>query len=177
MRRAVTAAVCCVLLLFAACRKETPSPSSSGKPSRSGTAVLPGDARNAEIDTHVDVRHHTPFFMKKSMLGTKLAADGTVESDNATVPHGQPVYLTLWLKESPAGLQTSVKWYGKDGKVMKHDQHSMNGATTVTFTLDDPKLAPGTYRVEGLWGGNLAADKSFDVVAAPAASSHKGKKK
>jgi hypothetical protein len=174
MRSAVT--VLSVLLLVSACRKETPAPGPSGTPSRSGTAVLPGDARNAQIDTHVDVRHQTPFFMQKSMLGTKLAADGTVESDNATVPQGQPVYLTLWLKESPAGLQTTVKWYGKDGKVMKHEQHAMNGGKTVTFTLSDPKLAAGTYRVEGLWGGNLAADKSFDVVAAQPAA-HKAKKR
>ena len=38
----------------------------------------------------------------------------------------------------------------------------MKGAKTVTFAMK-PKLAPGHYRVEGWWGGNLAAEKTFEI--------------
>ena len=39
----------------------------------------------------------------------------------------------------------------------------MNGAKVATFAFKR-KLAPGKYRVEAYWGGNVVADKSFEVT-------------
>ncbi len=40
----------------------------------------------------------------------------------------------------------------------------MNGTKVATFAVGQ-KLAPGKYHVRGYWGGNIADDRDFVVVA------------
>jgi hypothetical protein len=103
-------------------------------------------------------------FIDSSRLGTKLGTDGGVSEETATFTEGEPVYLTLNLHDSPPGLQTHAVWLDANDKELAKERHQMNGAKLVTFAMRQ-RLAPGHYRVEGYWGGNLAADKPFDVVA------------
>jgi len=74
---------------------------------------------------------------------------------------GQTVYFTLRLGDSPVGLKTNAVWYAGE-KIISTDQKEMNGGKLATFALT-AKLPPGRYRVEGHWGGNLAAEKTFEV--------------
>lgn len=158
MRRAVILLLALSIVL-PACQKKEPSPT---KPRREGTAVIPEDESKKEVDERINLRPKTPFFMMKSTLGDRLDAKGEVESDNATIEAGSPVYLTLYLKESPVGLQTGAVWY-KGDKAFRRDVKPAAGAKIITFTLDDKKLEPGKYRVVGYWGGNVAADKQFEI--------------
>ena len=87
-------------------------------------------------------------------------------SESTSFRPGQPIYLTMVLTESPPGLQTRAVWHDPKDKVIRTDQKKMNGAKVATFTLSEVKLKPGKYHVVGYWGGNLAADKTFDIVAA-----------
>ncbi len=104
--------------------------------------------------------------MKKSLLGSKLGPDGNVAEEKKTFQKGEPVYLTLLLHDSPAGLQTRATWLRDSDKSELHTEiRAMNGAKTITFALGDPNLKPGKYRVIGYWGGNVAADKPFEIVA------------
>ena len=152
-----------VLLLFVvpavACKKTEVI--STGTPgTRVTTRVVPSSVRGR---SNVVVRTDLPSFMEKSLLGSKLGADGNVETETATFKPGERVSLTLHFHESPPGLQASAKWYTTTQKAFAHEERPMNGGKVVTFTLKS-KLKPGRYRAEGYWGGNLAADKKFEVL-------------
>jgi len=147
-------------LVVAACRKEArPGPA---KPRRVITKFIPEDASREQ--ERVTIRPNVPNVVEKSLLGTALAADGTVSAEKTVFTLGQPVSLTIWLKESPAGLSTGATWYGAHDVIIGRQKQPMNGSKVATFTFKD-RLAVGKYRVEGLWGGNVVADKTFEVTA------------
>ena len=133
----------------------------SGKPSVK--KVIPSDARNAKVDT---VIHPAPRFIDESLLGAQVGADGKVTGESKSFRQGQPIYLTMVLTESPPGLQTRAVWHDPKDRVIRTDQKNMNGAKVATFKLSEAKLKPGKYHVVGYWGGNIAADRTFEVVAA-----------
>ena len=85
--------------------------------------------------------------------------------ESAQFQQGEPIYLTLVLKESPEGLQTAAEWKNAK-KTLRIDRQKMNGGKVVTFAMKDPKLPPGKYEVIGYWGENIAADKHFEIAAA-----------
>lgn len=146
------------LALIAGCKpKET-------APAKPPTIVIPQDLKGEKINDAIVPS--APKFLDSAMVGTQLAPDGTVAKPNDSVPEGTPVYLTMHFHESPAGLQARAVWKDVLGKEVHHDQHDMKGAKVVTFELNDPKLKPGRYRVIGYWGGNIACDRVFSVVAA-----------
>lgn len=142
-----------------ACQRETPP--APKKVVHVTTTNIPSNERGVK---EKDLVRPSLRFVEASKLGTKLGADGTVADESLLVAEGQAVYLTLNLRESPVGLQTHVIWYDTKGKELAKELHPMNGAKTVTFAMTKP-LAPGVYRVEGYWGGNLAAEKTFEVLA------------
>jgi hypothetical protein len=155
-----TTAVLCGLVLMIGCnRLREAAPAKTGATTR----ATPSDARNAKIDT---VIHPLPQFIDQSILGADLGADGKVKTESDTFRAGQPIYLTMVLRESPPGLQTRAQWRDAKEKVLYADQKNMNGAKVVTFTLKETKLKPGPYHVVGYWGGNIAADKKFEIVGA-----------
>ena len=121
---------------------------------------VPTDARNAKVNALIPVT--PPTFLDAARLGTKLGADGRVAEEAAAFRKGEPVYLTLDIRESPVGLATEAVWKDGKGKELARERHEMKGAKTVTFAMKS-KLAPGHYRVEGWWGGNLAAEKTFEI--------------
>lgn len=144
----------------AACKK-TEVVSSGTSASRGSTRVVPTPVKGR---ANVVVRTDIPTFMEKSLLGSKLGPDGNVATESARFRPGEPVSLTLYFHESPPGLQASVRWFSTTQKPFAHEERPMNGGKVVTFTLKS-KLKPGHYRAEGYWGGNLAADKKFEVAA------------
>jgi hypothetical protein len=114
------------------------------------TAVIPEDVFNV---------------LEKSALGSKLSSDGTVSTEATKFKPGEPVSLTVWLRQSPPHLSVGVRWFaGADSKPLTRDQREMNGGKVATFTLNQ-KLKPGRYRAEAYWGGNLVAVRKFDVAA------------
>jgi hypothetical protein len=155
MRRGV-AILACALALVACRRNEQPA---AGK-RRVVTTIIPEDEKGAKKRVFVKP---VPDILDKSMLGSKLAPDGTVAEEDVAFKPGQPVALTIWLKQSPPGLATRAIWYGSDDKPIAREQRPMNGARVATFVYKQ-RLKPGKYRVEGYWGGNVVADKTFEVV-------------
>lgn len=115
-----------------------------------------------------------PRFVDHVVLGSELAKDGTVSKQNTTFAPGQPVYLTMVLLEAPKGLQTSAVWMGPDKKPVLVQRKEMNGTKVVTFSFKEPKTRPGHYRVRAYWGGNIASEDEFDVVAPTKAKGKKG---
>jgi hypothetical protein len=156
MRRAIAIGACA--LAFGSCSKKEPAPA---KPPRVTTVFIPEDASREKKRVFVTP---VPDIIDKALLGDQLAPDGTVIKDAAVFRPGQPVSLTLWLKQSPPGLATSAKWLDGKDKEIAREQRPMNGAKVATFTLKQT-LAPGKYHVTGYWGGNVVAEKDFEVVA------------
>ena len=157
MRRA-TVIVACALAL-GSCGKNEPAPQVRR---RVITTVIPEDAKGEKKRAFVKP---VPDILEKSAIGKTLAADGTVSQEEVLFSPGQPVSLTIWLKQSPPGLATGVKWLDPKEKVLAQEQRPMNGAKVTTFTLRQ-KLAPGRYRVIGYWGGNVVADRTVEVIGA-----------
>src|SRR5437764_3363412 len=155
MRRA-TAIVACALAFGSCGKRERPTP----KPRRVTTTVIPEDARGEKKRVFVKP---VPDILDKSALGGRLAPDGTVAEENSSFRAGEPVSLSIWLKQSPPGLVTAATWFDDKDKQIAHEQRPMNGSKVATFTMRQ-KLAPGKYRVIGYWGGNIVADRSFEVA-------------
>lgn len=158
----------CACAAVAACRKE--SGGTTAPQTRVHTTVIPENEARKQLRT---VLRPVPYFIDSSALGTQVGTDGAVVTDENIFRPGEPIYLTMRLHESPVGLHTRVKWLDASDKQLAGEQKEMNGAKVVTFVLRQ-KLKPGKYRAEGYWGGNLAAEKPFEVVAAaPAAKKTK----
>jgi len=146
------------LLFIAACQREAPPQSTA--PRRVVVKTIPSDARNAKVNALIPMT--PPRVLDGARLGATLGADGRVGAETATFKKGEPIYLTLDVRESPVGLATEAVWYDAKGKELARERHEMKGAKTVTFAMKTP-LEPGRYKVEGWWGGNIAAEKTFEV--------------
>lgn len=159
-----------VLLLassvFACQRRETTVAAPTATvPQQTATGTLTGPPEDLstagakEISVPVTTRD---LFFDRAMLGSAKASDGTTADDRREFKSGEPISLTVWFKQSPPGLRSSVKWYGSGEKVLHEEGREMKGAKVVTFSAP-AKLAKGRYRVVALWGGNEAADLAFKV--------------
>ena|SRR5438105_13266661 len=154
MRKSLSAILCFVAL---ACqRTEAPA----GGKTRVITKNQPTDARNMRVDTVV---HPIPVFIDRALLGSQTGPDGSVTAEKTTFGHGEPVYLTMFFRESPVGLQAHVIWMDDKKKELEREQQDMNGGKVVTFRLETEKLKPGKYHADGYWGGNLATEKDFEI--------------
>ncbi len=158
MRRLIAIGACAAAL--AACGKEEPAAATQTQPPKVVEKIIPSRIRE---EKNLVIRPDVPNVLDRAWLGTKLAAGGTVAEEATELKSGAPVSLTIWIKESPPGLNTGAIWYGRDGEEIEKSKQLMNGGKVATFTLKK-KLAPGKYRVEGYWGGNVVADKAFEVV-------------
>ena len=102
--------------------------------------------------------------IEKMLVGIELGPDGNVSEQQTVVPAGDPVYVTLRLHDSPVGLRTGATWYDEHDQIIAREQKEMNGTKIATFALGQ-KLTPGKYHVRGYWGGNIADERNFIVVA------------
>jgi len=155
MRKALVALLCACAL--AACRPRE-AVTGSGSP-KTGTNVIEENEAKKKIRELI----HPVAPIEKALLGAQLGPDGAVSQETDRFEPGQTIYLTLRLHDSPVGLKTNAVWYGPDQKELFSEQKEMKGAKLATFALSR-KLPAGRYHVEGHWGGNLAADKTFEVV-------------
>jgi methionine-rich copper-binding protein CopC len=153
MGKCVTVIVC-ALVLFGCQQK------SGGSRPGLTTRVQPTDASKMKVN---EVIQPVPQFIDHAAFGSELNASGVVAKENLSIPEGSPAYLTMVFRESPAGLQASAVWTRVDKTPVSTERKEMNGAKAVTFTLSQ-KLKPGHYKVVGYWGGNIAAERDFEVV-------------
>lgn len=158
-RRSLAAyASAAAFLLTIACRKEAPP--AGAKPGTSTAKVA--DARNAKVNQLVPIEK--PKFVTRSLIGSKVDATDVVSEETTEFGDHDNVYVTMFLGETPNGLQTSVRWLdGKGNPVAPDERKPMKGEKYVTFKLEK-KLKPGQYHVTGYWGGNIGAEYDFEIV-------------
>jgi hypothetical protein len=149
------------LLMFSlvACRREQPPPAPAVVRHPRPTVTRPQDMSKAKVNQVIAPDRE---FLDHCLLGSETAPDGSVTAQKSEFAAGDPVKLTIWLKESPEGLQMSAQWWQGSEKIAE-ERRAMKGGKVVTFELKK-KLKPGKYRVEGMWGGNTACDMQFEVA-------------
>lgn len=153
-----------IALLLVACRRpeQAAAPQNQTSPATPTTTAPPQDLSKAKINTVVPV--NPPTYVRESRLGSKLDAEKNVAEEKVTFKRNEPVYLTMWLQQSPKGLQTSVRWYDSNGNQIDEEFRPMNGEKVVTFKFDVKRPKAGAYRAVGYWGGNIAAEYDFTVT-------------
>lgn len=168
------------MVVALACRRESTTTAVQGT-ADGGTVTSttltgpPQDLANAKVDAVL--APDTGRYVLTSRVGTTLGPEGVVVEEKAEVGTGEEVYLSIWLKESPPGLQTSAILANSDGKEIDVERKAMKGERTVTFSLGDRELKPGTYKITGYWGGNVAAEHDLTVKQAAAKTPAKSKSK
>jgi hypothetical protein len=159
MRRLCFVVLLTIIVVPTACRRTERQ--ASQQPSTT-TGVIPQDLSKAKVNAVLPTPE--PVFVTQTRLGSKLGADGNVAEEKTSFKRTEPIYLTMWLKESPAGLQTSVRWYDSKGEQVEYEFKPMNGAMVVTFKFDLKRPKPGDYRAVGYWGGNIATEYNFKIT-------------
>lgn len=132
--------VCLVLLLALACRKETSAPAPAPQTTGAATTTTAGpsqDLATAKVDTILPV---APVPVSRC------------EATNET--------FTMHLNEAPEKLHVSVRIHQGDEEIAFVRQPAA-GLNVATLKL--PKLEPGKYRLEGLWGGNRACEAEIEI--------------
>ena len=146
------------LLSVIGCGKET---NETKLVRREKVAGQPADMRNAKIKETLPIDEMN--VVERSAMGSRVAPDGTVAESQDVFKPGEPVYVTMWLKASPNGLQTSVRFTDAKGKEAGWPRMEMKGAKVATFKLDTRKLAPGEYKAECFWGMNSEREYAFKI--------------
>ena len=179
MKRIGFALLLVATLCSAACRQETvrqePATDTSGNVRTTTVAGEPRDLTKAKV-SQVIAPADAGQFVTNARIGTSTGADGMVAEETTEFATGEDVKLSLWLKESPAGLVTSAVVQDASGEEVDVERKPMNGGKTVTFDLGDRKLKAGKYKVTGYWGGNIAAEYDITVTRSKAKAPSKAKK-
>jgi len=157
-RRLSIVATLCVSAIVPACNQSRSAP--AAPPRMKIASAKPQDLRKAEIHK---VIAFDPEFLESSAIGETKAVDGSVTGTQREFKRGAPVYLTMRFRESPEGLETTVRMLDGSKKLIYGDMHAMHGAKSVTFAIPAGVVQPGHYKVQGLWGGNLACEYPIEV--------------
>ena len=112
-----------------------------GKKPAAPAKFKPADASKALVDKTIPIDLTA---LDRSAMGSKIDAEGNVTESKEVYKVGEPVYVTMWLRLSPGGLQTSVHFLDAKKHEVAWPKKQMNGAKVATFKLDE-KLAPGEY--------------------------------
>jgi hypothetical protein len=148
---------CC---LIAACQRETPP---AAKKAAVPVKVKTADASKALMNKTIPLDITA---LDRSAMGSKIDADGNVMESKEVYKAGEPVYVTMWLRLSPGGLQTSVHFLDAKQREVAWPKKQMNGAKIATFKLDTAKLAPGEYSAICYWGLDDERDYKFRIEKA-----------
>lgn len=156
-----------VLAVATACQKEQRVTTDTAARKTSAVTTTVAQAGEPRDMAGQRIQHKltpAPAYLESAVLGSDKAADGTVATGKSQFSQGEPLRLTMKLKESPAGLQTRVEWQDSSGRTIDEERRAMNGQKVVTFELKKP-LDQGGYKAIGYWGGNVAGEFPFTVGA------------
>ena len=178
MKRIVIFLYVALMLFVVSCRRETTVTQTQTATTGTTTTTIAGEPRDLkDANINLAISPDKGQFVTNTRIGPALGADGLVAEEKTEFTSDQDIHLSLWLKESPAGLQTGAVVQDTNGKEVDIERRPMKGEKTVTFTLGDKKLKPGKYVVTGYWGGNVAAEYEITVTEGKASSPSKAKTK
>lgn len=96
------------------------------------------------------------------MSGAEALVQSRLDKDSYKA--GEPITLTLTLRDAPKGVELRTQWFDEKGKPIGQDKKELMGQNTATFSWSGKPLKPGKYRVVSYWGENIAGDHKFEVT-------------
>lgn len=153
--------VCAAALASAGCRYEPP-PAEAARPQlRQRTVWQRTDLSGKRITERFPLQ---PKVLSRCEAGSQLGNDQLVAKPADTFRVGEPVYLSMWLAESPEGLQVAMRVLDeRENEIGTARRDDAGGARAVTLQVGE-ELEPGRYKLEGFWGGNLVCEKQISVL-------------
>ena len=152
-----------VTLVLLSCQRQseqTSTASPSGKPA-APAAKKPENLANAKVREVVPLTAANP--VGQSYVGTP-GPDGTVTVDKLTFKKGEPVYVTVKIRDRLPGARLSARWFDKAGKKLGEDSKQVKDEKSATFRWKGKALKPGDYKVSTFWGAEPAGDHLFTIT-------------
>lgn len=137
-----------IALAAFACREpEQPEPPAAAATPPPQQTSTPQSAADADVDVTLP------------LLANAVAR---CEPAKTTFAPGETIQLTIDLNEAPEGLQVAARIRDAQGEEVAYVKRPGAGQKSVTLPIEE-RLDAGTYRLEGLWGGNLVCEHEVEV--------------
>ena len=147
MKRLILLAAATALL---SCQREATPSNPPSTTQTTATTARPQNLGKAKVNEVL------PMNGAESLVQSKL--------DKDTYKSGEPVTVTLTVKDAPKGIELRTQWYDAKGKQIGQEKKELMGQNTATFQWTGKPLKPGKYRVVSYWGENIAGDHEFEVT-------------
>jgi len=162
-----------VAALCVACRYEPPPKEAPRPQLRQRTVWQRTDLTGKRVTQKFVLQ---PQVLSRCEAGSQLGNDGLVAQPAAAFRENDPIYLSMWLAQAPEGLQLSLRVLDDEGnEIGTARRDDVGGARAATLHVGET-LGPGSYRLEGFWGGNLVCEKRISVVRGVAGTAEGGQK-
>jgi hypothetical protein len=157
-------ALAMVLAVSFGCKKSEAVAETNGEPPiKTTTTEIPGTTNPNDLNP-VTAQSYVDDFV----MGHALAPDGVVAADQKgdSFSPGQPILLSMTVKDAPANAAVKVVWYGPNETKIRTEQKSVPvGASTLAFSsTDTAKWALGDYRAETWIGDEKVDTENFKIV-------------
>jgi hypothetical protein len=137
-----------VVALSLACQRESAAPEVAAPGQATAeTIIATEDASTAVLDVKIPLT---------------VNAVARCEPAKTTFAMNEPVALTLELTEVPDGLQVAARILDKNERLVARTSEAANGRKSITLTVKGEVPEPGTYKLEGLWGGNIVCEHPIE---------------
>ena len=159
--------------LLASCRYEPPPREAPRPQLRQRTVWQRTDLTGKHVTQKFVLQ---PQVLSRCEAGSQLGNDGLVATPAVTFGENDAIYLSMWLRQAPEGLQLSMRVLDADGNELGTARRDdAGGARAVTLHVGE-ELEPGKYELEGFWGGNLVCEKAISVLGGVGGTAERGKK-
>lgn len=150
------ALLCCALsFVMIACDRDDPPPVPETRASAAEAppvAAPPRDVANDLVEVTIPLR---PNVVTRCVAGSGGA-------EKTTFAAGEPVELMMVLAEAPPELKVAARLVDAKSAVVARADTPAGGKQSVTVAIQQ-RIAPGKYRLEGYWGGNLVCEHDVTV--------------
>ena len=150
-----------VTVALLSCQRQPEQQTSSAAAPPNSKPLPPQNLGNAKVNEVLPMAGAEA--LSQSHLGAP-GADGRVSADKDSFKSGEPVAVTITLRDAPKGARLTARWYDAKGKQLAEESKVLSGENGATFGWKGKKLKPGTYRVSTFWGENLAGDHKFTIT-------------
>lgn len=146
---------CTLSLGMIACDRDDPPPVPETRASAAAAppiAAPPLNVANDNVEVTIPLRPN---------VVTRCVA-GSGGSEKTTFAAGEPIELMLVLAEAPPELKVAARLVDAEDVVIARADTPAGGKQSVSVSINQ-KVAPGKYRLEGYWGGNLVCEHDVTV--------------
>ena len=154
-----------VTLILLSCQNRTEQSATGtrppGQPSGTAGTAQPQNMANAKLRQVVPLTAVNP--VGQSFVGAPGPA-GTVTVEKQSFKKGEPVFVTITIRDRLPGTRLTARWFDKAGKKIAEDSKQVKEEKSATFQWKGKALKPGDYKVSTFWGAEPAGDHLFTIT-------------